>query len=153
MVSMLACRGPAEWAEEHPLHGLQHIPGTEHHTGHRDQGECQIGRTPVGWGATPGPLECACQHHELTHKTVEPGKADGREGEEHEEGCKPRHLRSNTTKLSDFSRVVSLVDHADGGKEPRRRKAVVDQLQIGTFNGDRLEGKQAHHAEAHVADR
>ena len=139
--------------EEHPFHRPEHVPGAEDDARDGSHRHRQIRSPPLGGDASPGPLERAEEHHELSDESIEARQPDAREGEEEKHECQPRGPRRDPTEIRDRPSVVTLVDHPDQREQPRRRETVVDQLERRPFDGHWLEGRDAHHAVAHVTHR
>ncbi len=98
-------------------------------------------------------LERREQAHELADKAVQARQADaGHREEDHERGPHG-HPGRKAAEFVQRARVVPLVDHADEQEECARREAVVDHVQDRAGEADAVEGEQAQHAEAQVADR
>ena len=100
----------------------------------------------------PAALEHAQQQQELADKPVQARQADARQRQhEHEEG---QHGQppGQAAEVGDLPRVVALVDHAHHGEQPAGRQPVVDHLQHAALDAQPVQGEQAQHAEAQVAD-
>ena len=146
----------ADLAEIHVLHGLvfgrrglaehgalvepQHVGRAQDDAEHRQRG---VGNVR---------LEHADEDEELAHEAVQARQADGREHGDGEEHRKDGHRRRQAAERRDFARVAPLVDDADQQEQRAGADTVVDHLDDAAGHALGVEGEDAEHQEAHVAD-
>ncbi len=151
-VSRRVYRGLLERTEEDPLHQPEHVPGAQHHAQGGQHGDYAELAGPGRRGVDPSAAEDPQQQRELAGKAVQSGQADAGKGHhQKEEGQHRRPLRQ-AAEVGDLAGVVALVDHADQGEQSAGREPVIDHLQRAPLGAQGVQGKDAQHAEAQVAD-
>src|SRR5713101_3714819 len=129
-----------DFAEENALGGPQQVAG-----GENDTSGGPGGPVPVG-------LIGAKKDKEFADEAVEHGQAERRERDKEEEGGELGHGSGETAVLGNLKGVAAVVEHADEEEERAGGDAVGKHLEDGALHGNVLEGEDAEHDEAEVAD-
>src|SRR5712692_7661028 len=129
-----------EIAEEDALVGPQQVAGGENHAG--------------GGPSRPSPMDLigAEEDEEFADEAIEHGQPQRRERNEEKEGGELGHRRGEAAVFGNFKGVAAVVKHADEQEQCARGDAVGQHLKDGALHGNILEGEDAEHDEAEVAD-